>query len=330
MISSTIGFGEVVLPKRPGYPQMDFSKIAPYLSDPLVLTGFALFVFFGFARAILSSGIVPTLTQNSGFRLMSRLLLYGFVLAIAVIVVGFIIKYREMSHRDQASAVNLIVTELKGNKLNTAELAANTATILEDTLVITKVIRDNRFPIPVALFPWKNIQPTEDSPSPSEMARLGLEKVAKQKLDKDKIATGKFQLLRRAIFQTLDQTRSTIVSLSDARHSRYTISRASWNAQLPILRRVHDVDVSQLGSTYSELDLARSEYDIVVARALEYLDAVRDFVDPSRGIDEGRLARVLASERLFYAIARKYASVMSTRLADVDRAVDALSQASSQ
>ena len=61
---------------------MHFQKIAPYLQEPIVLVGLVLFLFFGLARTVLGAGIIPTLTRRDGYRVIMRLLTYGFLITL--------------------------------------------------------------------------------------------------------------------------------------------------------------------------------------------------------------------------------------------------------
>jgi hypothetical protein len=70
-------------------------EIAPYLSNPLVLAGFGLFLFFGLLRALLKSKVMPTVTQRTGGRALLRAINYGFVVALVVIVLGFAFAWRQ-------------------------------------------------------------------------------------------------------------------------------------------------------------------------------------------------------------------------------------------
>jgi hypothetical protein len=45
-----------------------FARIAPYLSDPLVLVGFALLLLFLLFRSLIGSGLIPVLEQEAGGR----------------------------------------------------------------------------------------------------------------------------------------------------------------------------------------------------------------------------------------------------------------------
>jgi tetratricopeptide (TPR) repeat protein len=70
-----------------------FAQIAPYLTNPLVLAGFGLLLFFGLLRAVLKSRVMPTVSQTAGGRALASLLRYGFVVALVVIVLGFALAY---------------------------------------------------------------------------------------------------------------------------------------------------------------------------------------------------------------------------------------------
>jgi tetratricopeptide (TPR) repeat protein len=66
-----------------------FAEIAPYLTNPLVLAGFGLLLFFGLLHALLKSKVMPTVTQRTGGRAVLRGINYGFIVALVVIVLGF-------------------------------------------------------------------------------------------------------------------------------------------------------------------------------------------------------------------------------------------------
>jgi len=80
---------------------MDFSRIAPYLTDPYVLTGFLLFLGAGFAKRLIVKGLIPTLTKSAGNQVVRLILILGFILALTLIVFGSFYKYKELeySHR---------------------------------------------------------------------------------------------------------------------------------------------------------------------------------------------------------------------------------------
>jgi tetratricopeptide (TPR) repeat protein len=71
----------------------DFAAVAPYLKDPLVLAGFALFLFFGALRFVVKRYRV---TQKIAGIAVLRLVVFGFILALTVIILGFGLRYMEV------------------------------------------------------------------------------------------------------------------------------------------------------------------------------------------------------------------------------------------
>jgi hypothetical protein len=67
-----------------------FGRLAPYLSDPLVLVGFALLLLFLLFRSLIGSGLIPVLEQDAGGRVVESILDYGFYVVALVIVLGFV------------------------------------------------------------------------------------------------------------------------------------------------------------------------------------------------------------------------------------------------
>jgi len=66
-----------------------FLKIAPYLSNPLVLVGFCLLLLFAIHRALLKRGLLVQLSQRQSSAVLRMLLKHGFLVAIITIVLGF-------------------------------------------------------------------------------------------------------------------------------------------------------------------------------------------------------------------------------------------------
>ena len=66
-----------------------FAEIAPHLGNPLVLTGFALLLFFGIHRGLIRSGILPPADKSATPGILQQLLRYGFVIALVLVVAGF-------------------------------------------------------------------------------------------------------------------------------------------------------------------------------------------------------------------------------------------------
>jgi hypothetical protein len=69
-----------------------FEKIAPFLTNPLVLVGFVIFLFFGLFRVLLKANIVPPVAQTTGGQIIKRFFAYSFIIAIVAIILGFSIE----------------------------------------------------------------------------------------------------------------------------------------------------------------------------------------------------------------------------------------------
>jgi hypothetical protein len=66
-----------------------FSKVAPYLSNPLVLIGFALLLFFGVHRTLVKSRLLSPVNPTASNKIVRLLLHYGFVVALLLVFLGF-------------------------------------------------------------------------------------------------------------------------------------------------------------------------------------------------------------------------------------------------
>jgi uncharacterized membrane protein len=68
----------------------DFARIAPGLTNPITIIGFALFLFFGIHRLLVQSAIIPPVSQLDASLIVRTILRYGFWISVLTIVLGFI------------------------------------------------------------------------------------------------------------------------------------------------------------------------------------------------------------------------------------------------
>ncbi len=97
----------------------NFEKAAPFLSNPLVLIGFCVLLFFSLLKLLIKARIFPQVAQTTAGRLITDSLRYGFWLATLVIVLGFSLEalktYRSqaLSEPDDSLEAKNAVRELK-------------------------------------------------------------------------------------------------------------------------------------------------------------------------------------------------------------------------
>jgi hypothetical protein len=301
---------------------MEFEKIAPYLQDPLVLIGFMLLLFFGFARTIVKAGLIPQLTRNAGYRVISKILLYGFLLAFAIIALGFGLKYRELSQAEQERAVLLLHQELAGNLAVVVELQKNIATIRGATDALGEVLRHPGIPVMSAMFPAENIDVKSSVPVALDYSRKLLADLRSSGLTENELELNKFNMAADAIVGTIGRTKGAISSLSDTENARYVLRSQVWDANLPILRKIEIVSVPELQNLYQEMQLLRTNYNVIVAYSISYVETLEEFFgDKEKAITEQRLAAVLASERLFAVTEAEFSHSLSERLRSISAAL---------
>ena len=298
---------------------INFAPIAPYLQDPLVLIGFCLFLAFLFARSIINAGIIPQLTAAFGYKVLQRILLYGFIIALALIGLGFGLKYHELSAKEQANAVHLLDQELTGNLEVVGQLQRNTETILGLSLTVSEVMRNPGIKLLATLFPAENLDLKAKVPASADQAASALSAASDAGLIGNPVERQKFNAAAQAISGTIQRTISTVDSLADLHGTRYVIKSEIWTSQLSILRKINIINVTQFQATYADLSLARTNYNIVVLRCLDYLRAVNAFFNPKdHKITPQSLSAVLASERLFVQIAEGYSNLLLNDLTKVN------------
>src|SRR5437667_3598493 len=170
----------------------DFTKIAPYLKDPLVLIGFFLFISFLFSRYLIKQKVIPPLPPSLGFRVLKSLLLYGFIIGLVLLCLGFGLKYKELrdkaeqqrlelksreeqqrierelreqeklkkaetERKNQENVVHLLQGELNSNLQVANELRKNTITLLGEFQTLSSVVRTPGIKLLAAMFSSLNL-----------------------------------------------------------------------------------------------------------------------------------------------------------------------------
>lgn len=70
-----------------------FVTIVPYLSNPFVLIGLAVFLFFGLQHALIKSGLIKPLSKRASSNIAQLLIKYAFILSLLTVIFGFILTY---------------------------------------------------------------------------------------------------------------------------------------------------------------------------------------------------------------------------------------------
>lgn len=305
-----------------------FAKIAIYLKDPLVLSGFVVLIGFLVLRQLLQARIIPVLQQGQGYKLLRLVLSYGFVIGLAIVLLGMGLKYREMTKEEQRRAAALIESELKANLTVISELAKNTESLSQLGNGIATILRDQRLKILAGLFPAQNIDPLVDQ---SSLTNLYVERIGwlnDSQIWDDALERRRTEEACASIVRFVDRTKSTVESLSDAQVTRYPVVRRAYDANLDIIRKVEIVDLTNLANLYYQMSDVRVLYNRVVAGSLDYMQAVRAFCS-SLPPSLSTLSVVLALERLTFRLLPSYKEkidgVVKTILTSAERLREARS-----
>jgi hypothetical protein len=334
-----------------------FPAVAPYLKDPLVLIGFFLFLAFLFTRYLLSQKIIPPLPPGPGFRILKTILLYGFIIGLLLVVLGFGFKYRELVGQGQGT----LDRELKRRTAEAAEQQAekdraereqlrrkqeaqkrqeqiNTVKLLREELNSNlKAVNEMRKNTDTALSTMLTVAQVLRTPGikilavlfPPEnldlkfdgtpgLASSAIDRLGETGLAKDDLEVRKFGAAARLVAGTVDKTIATVDSLADRNHTRYPISTQVWSQYLPTLREITVIDVTRFRRCYTELASARANYDIIQARVVDYLDSVREFFRPQNNqITKEATGKVLTAEHLAIRLADAYGKELVSDLASI-------------
>ncbi len=305
---------------------MGFERIAPYLKDELVLVGFFLFLAFLLCRYLLVLKIIPPLGRTFGYRILQRLLLYGFVIGLALIVLGAFLKHQELSDNEQRRVLLLLRQELASNLRIHGELLKNVEVLVVSATRLADTLRIPGNTVMATMFPRDNVDSPNPKP-PAEMARNAFSEVQQNGYYKDPTLRARFNSAARLMFESTRVTLPTIRSLTDREGSRYRFSRETWEANMPIYRKITLFPVTEFQTAYSLLDRERQNYGVACQHVDSYVTVLNDFFDPSRQITRERLAATLSAERNAFSIMTTYTKELvglAESLKDLDRRVSTL------
>lgn len=296
-----------------------FGKVAPYLQDPLVLIGFVLLLMFGLARMLIKSRLLTPVSGARSYRVIQTVLLYGLVLALAVIGLGFGLKYRELSRAEQQNAISLLRREMDANLAAVEAMRRNTAVMLNIVSSTATAVREPDIKLMSTLFPRANIR-SGDKPHARDMAASALRDIAKAGLDKNQGEMKRADQLARAITSTIDRTRPTVVSLSDPSRQRYVISDAVWQANLPVLRKIHVDGIPQIQEAYATSRMVRSDYDVVCTSVIAYMDSLNGLLSEDSHINLDTLSATLSQERQTLTLLTAYGATLADSIGKLKKA----------
>ena len=282
-----------------------FSQIAPYLEDPLVLIGFFIFLVFLFLRVLVKKGIIPTLTQGDGFSFLKLLLLYGFIFGIVLVVLGFALKHREMTKKEQYNLVNQLDTELEKNLKTLNELKLNTENLLEKNITLSQVLRTDGIDLLTIMFP-RVVLDLDTQVNVIDIANSQFNYIINNKLHENELQMNRLDEAGKTIKEVIERTLPIINSLADLENKRYIIDNSIWNANIETYRKVDVVDVTKFQEIYTEMQLVRNDYGVIANSCINFHKSVANFFDPKEQMNKQKLASVLSSERNSYEFIHDY------------------------
>lgn len=294
-----------------------FEKIVPYLKDPLVLIGFFLFVSFMLLRTLVTRGIIPTLQQGQGYNIIRLILLYGFIIGLLLIGLGFGLKYKEISKAEQKNLVTLLANELGNNIQVVSELKKNTETFLSEQIEISKSLRTEGIKILPIMFPQINLD-LDSNVNTNTLAQEAFLKLIEKKLPENKLEMKKLDAYAKALTKTLITVKQTNENLQDKDRTRYKMENQIWQSNLETYKKIDLVDVSLFQKAYTQQNNIRNDYDIIARSTISYSENVTNYFKEDNELTWENLASVLSIERHSYSLIVDYSKNLVNTLTDLN------------
>jgi len=186
-----------------------------------------------------------------------------------------------MSVNEQKNIISQLKVELASNLKTANELKLNTETILSNLNLISgeQILRNPKIQILPLLFPLSNLR-GDTLTSVSDLVIEGLTDYQTKGLDTNQLEKQKFSSVGKAIAMTIEKTLPTFNSLSDREGTKYQVYSSIWNANTHNLSKIEVFDITKFQQTYSELNSLKTNYNIVVNRATDYLADISRFFNP--------------------------------------------------
>jgi hypothetical protein len=262
---------------------------------------------------VVRSGLLKPVASAKSYRILQAVLLYGFLLGVLVIALGFGLKYRELSKSDQRRAVSLLQGEYSANAATVEALRTNTITLMTLFQNVAQLLRNPDIPALSTLFPAANLE-ADTKASPNELAVAALASLVDRGLDQNELELEKGDQAARAIVGMLNRTQRTVSSLSDPSHTRYTVDDRVWQGNLSILYRVRLEGIPEFQASYTAIRKVRSDYDVVCSNIAAYFEALKILFDPTTGVSLQPLTAVLAQERQSLTLILAYGETLTAEM----------------
>jgi len=294
-----------------------FAKIAPYLKDPLILIGFFLFVSFLFLRSLVTKGIIPTLARGQGFKILKIILLYGFIIGLCLIGLGFGLKYKELSKGEQKNIVGMLSKELDGNISVIGELKRNTETFLNQQIMLSQLLRTKGIKILPVMFPQENLN-LDKSVNTNDLARQAFLNLIRTGLATNRTEGQKLDEFSKALLKTINSVKNTNESLRDSIRKRYKFTSEVWQSNLLAYKKVNIIDITLFQKAYVQQDNIRNDYEIVAKATINFENSLLEYFKTDNELTWDKLAYVLSLERNSYELIVEYSKNLVNTMTDLN------------
>lgn len=268
-------------------------------------------------RSLVTRGIIPTLEQGQGFKILKIILLYGFIIGLALIGLGFGLKYKELSKGEQKNIVSMLSKEFDGNIAVIGELKRNTETFLNQQIMLSQLLRTKGIKILPVMFSKENLD-LNKSINPNELARQAFLSLIKTGLATNKLEGTKLDEFSRALLKTIKSVKNTNENLRDSLKQRYKITAEIWQSNLNTYKKLNVIDITLFQKAYSQQGNIRNDYEIIAKTTIDFQNSLLEYFKTDNELTWDKLSYVLTMERNSYDLIVEYSKNLVNTMTDLN------------
>ena len=275
------------------------SNLLSYLTDPIFLFGLLLAFCLFLIKYLLKTKRIKELPAGLSQKVPPMVWQHGYLLGLLVMVSGIMLKHKELQLAEQQNAMSQLIVEYSQNISTIRQLSENTTIQLETRAVVTNLLRTDGSRILDIMFP-KEIKPENTDLNITKVVDDSFEQLKKARLFNSKPDMDAFNSIKGKISPKVNMHLAELKSMQDINGDQYIIKTSIYQGHKEILASIESFDAQAYEELIFEMEELRSQYDLVLNHAEDFISETKNFMDRNTFIGNGDAYEILTKERLAY------------------------------